>query len=54
MRRKNNNNLENLLIKIEQANIKIGVLGLGYTGLPLALAFAKRYKVIGFDTNCAA
>ena len=29
----------------------IGVIGLGYVGLPLALAFAKKYKVIGFDIN---
>jgi UDP-N-acetyl-D-galactosamine dehydrogenase len=27
----------------------IGLVGLGYVGLPLALAFAKQYKVIGFD-----
>ncbi len=31
----------------------ISVTGLGYTGLPLALAFAKKYKVIGFDTNAS-
>ena len=30
---------------------KIGIIGLGYVGLPLALEFSKRYKVIGFDTN---
>lgn len=29
----------------------ISVTGLGYTGLPLALAFARNYRVIGFDTN---
>jgi UDP-N-acetyl-D-galactosamine dehydrogenase len=29
--------------------IKIGVIGLGYVGLPLALEFAKKYKVIGYD-----
>ena len=28
---------------------KIGILGLGYVGLPLAVAFAEKYKVIGFD-----
>jgi UDP-N-acetyl-D-galactosamine dehydrogenase len=28
---------------------KIAVLGLGYVGLPLALEFAKKYSVIGFD-----
>lgn len=29
----------------------IAVIGLGYVGLPLAAAFAKKYKVIGFDIN---
>lgn len=30
---------------------RIAVLGLGYVGLPLALEFAKKYSVIGFDVN---
>ncbi|MBK9109323.1 MAG: nucleotide sugar dehydrogenase [Saprospiraceae bacterium] len=30
---------------------KLAVVGLGYVGLPLALAFAKKMKVIGFDIN---
>ena len=30
---------------------KIGVLGLGYVGLPLAVSFAKQYDVVGFDIN---
>ncbi len=29
----------------------IGIVGLGYVGLPLALEFAKKYKTIGFDIN---
>ncbi|HPH16271.1 MAG TPA: nucleotide sugar dehydrogenase [Bacteroidales bacterium] len=29
----------------------MAVLGLGYVGLPLALEFAKKYSVIGFDIN---
>ncbi|MCO6491144.1 MAG: nucleotide sugar dehydrogenase [Phaeodactylibacter sp.] len=29
----------------------ISVIGLGYVGLPLALAFAARFRVIGFDIN---
>ena len=29
----------------------IAILGLGYVGLPLALEFAKKYSVIGFDIN---
>lgn len=31
----------------------ISVTGLGYVGLPLALEFAKHFKVIGFDINSA-
>jgi len=30
---------------------KIGIIGLGYVGLPLAVAFAKKYSVVGFDIN---
>ena len=33
------------------SNIKIAVIGLGYVGLPLAVAFAKRFSVLGFDIN---
>jgi UDP-N-acetyl-D-galactosamine dehydrogenase len=29
----------------------IAVIGLGYVGLPLALEFARKYKVVGFDIN---
>ena len=32
-------------------NYKIAVVGLGYVGLPLALAFSKYYSVIGFDVD---
>jgi len=32
-------------------NIKIGVVGLGYVGLPLAVAFGKKFPTIGFDIN---
>ncbi len=31
--------------------IKIAVIGLGYVGLPLAVEFAKKYQVFGFDIN---
>ena len=31
----------------------IAVIGLGYVGLPLALSFAKKFRVIGFDTNAS-
>jgi UDP-N-acetyl-D-glucosamine/UDP-N-acetyl-D-galactosamine dehydrogenase len=30
---------------------RIAIIGLGYVGLPLAIEFGKKYKVIGFDIN---
>ncbi|WP_117880636.1 nucleotide sugar dehydrogenase [Aureibaculum luteum] len=30
---------------------KIAIIGLGYVGLPLAVEFAKKYQVVGFDIN---
>lgn len=38
---------ENLLNKKEN----LALVGLGYVGLPIAVAFAKKINVIGFDTN---
>lgn len=32
-------------------NIRIGVIGLGYVGLPLAVEFGRKYPTIGFDVN---
>ena len=32
-------------------NPTIAIIGLGYVGLPLAVAFAEKYQVIGFDIN---
>ena len=32
-------------------NHKIGIIGLGYVGLPLARIFATKYPVVGFDIN---
>jgi len=31
--------------------VKIGIIGLGYVGLPLAAEFATKYTVVGFDIN---
>lgn len=39
------------MVDIKEQGIKIGIIGLGYVGLPLAVEFAKKYKVVGFDTN---
>jgi UDP-N-acetyl-D-glucosamine/UDP-N-acetyl-D-galactosamine dehydrogenase len=33
------------------SNQKICLIGLGYVGLPLAVAFAEKFQVIGFDIN---
>ncbi|WP_339492240.1 NAD(P)-binding domain-containing protein [Pseudomonas sp. EA_15y_Pfl2_R67] len=44
--------LEGLITRIDEANIIVGILGLGYTGLPLAFCFAQAgIKVIGFDID---
>ena len=31
--------------------LKIGIIGLGYVGLPLAVEFAEKWDVIAFDIN---
>ncbi|MEQ9098124.1 MAG: nucleotide sugar dehydrogenase [Imperialibacter sp.] len=35
------------------SNPKIGLIGLGYVGLPLAVEFAKQFPTVGFDINLA-
>ena len=41
-----------LIRKIEKRKVNIGIIGIGYVGLPLALSFSsKGIKVIGFDIN---
>jgi UDP-N-acetyl-D-galactosamine dehydrogenase len=32
-------------------NLRIGVIGLGYVGLPLAVEFGRRFPTVGFDIN---
>ena len=44
-------NVMDLLTKIVNNKEPIIVVGLGYVGLPIALAFGKKVKVIGFDIN---
>ena len=29
----------------------MGIIGLGYVGLPLAISFGKKFETIGFDIN---
>jgi UDP-N-acetyl-D-glucosamine dehydrogenase len=41
-----------LLLKIKEKNIKIGVIGLGYVGLPLAVTFARNgVEILGFEKS---
>lgn len=42
-----------LLHRILTKEVKLSVIGLGYVGMPLAIAFAKKVNVIGFDVNQA-
>ncbi|HOO85963.1 MAG TPA: NAD(P)-binding domain-containing protein, partial [Prolixibacteraceae bacterium] len=45
-------NKQNILSKIQDRTITVGIIGLGYVGLPLAVAFAlEKVKVIGFDLS---
>ena len=37
--------------RLIQKETKIAVIGLGYVGLPIALEFARKIKVVGFDIN---
>lgn len=47
-----NQNAQNLLKKIENNRETVGILGLGYVGLPLAVTFAlKGVNVLGFEKN---
>ena len=39
------------LEKIRNSTLKVGVVGLGYVGLPLAVEFGKKYDTIGFDVK---
>lgn len=45
---------EELLKKIKNKEIIVGIVGLGYVGLPLAVEYAKAgYKTIGFDVQAS-
>ncbi len=37
--------------KLNFYNNKIGIIGLGYVGLPLALEFSKKFQVVGYDIS---
>jgi UDP-N-acetyl-D-galactosamine dehydrogenase len=36
---------------MKQNDYKIAIIGLGYVGLPLAIEFGKKFRVLGFDIN---
>ena len=42
---------ENMIEALLSKRKKLAVIGLGYVGLPLALEFARKFSVIGFDIN---
>jgi UDP-N-acetyl-D-glucosamine dehydrogenase len=43
--------LDDLKGKISNGSVKVGIIGLGYVGLPLAMTLSKEFKVIGFDKS---
>jgi UDP-N-acetyl-D-glucosamine dehydrogenase len=43
--------IDSLIKKIKNKEIVIGIIGLGYVGLPLALAFSEHVRVIGYDID---
>ena len=42
---------KNLYEKIVSGQEKLSLVGLGYVGMPIAVAFAKKIKVVGYDLN---
>ena len=43
--------MENLYQEILEGKEKLSLVGLGYVGMPIAVAFAKKVNVIGYDIN---
>ena len=43
--------MTSLYDRLVKKDAKLAVIGLGYVGLPIALEFARRIKVVGFDIN---
>jgi UDP-N-acetyl-D-glucosamine/UDP-N-acetyl-D-galactosamine dehydrogenase len=37
--------------RLNRRSLQIGVIGLGYVGLPLAVEFGKRFRTVGFDVK---
>ncbi len=38
-------------MQLSLSDVKLGIIGLGYVGLPLAVEFGKKYQTVGFDIN---
>lgn len=45
------NQYQSLYDRIADGKEKLSLVGLGYVGMPIAVAFAKKVKVIGYDLN---
>lgn len=43
--------MNNLLVKIENRNARIGKIGLCYIGFPVSMTFTRNFDMIGFDLN---
>lgn len=43
--------MKELITKIEDRTANIGVIGLGYVGLPLAISFSEKFNVVGYEVN---
>ncbi|SCY25865.1 UDP-glucose/GDP-mannose dehydrogenase family, NAD binding domain, partial [Butyrivibrio sp. INlla14] len=39
--------------KLLSGEEKLSLVGLGYVGMPIAVAYAKKIKVVGYDFNAA-
>ena len=49
---KSSNIFLNLLNSLRNKEVKIGIIGMGYVGLPLAIAYAEKgFKVLGIDID---
>jgi UDP-N-acetyl-D-glucosamine dehydrogenase len=45
-------NFDSIMKKIEDNSVKVGIIGLGYVGLPLAVSFARKgIEVLGFEKS---
>ena len=43
--------MDKLITKIKTKSATIGIMGLGYVGLPMGIAFSKKFNVVGYDVS---